>query len=232
MLDPVRKLNRSYLDHLRKNPERSSLQLRQLRRFLVTRKCTFRGKPMPTLLKPNFISPEQTGILVRNVEKMSVILDKFVRFYLSNPEVRGIMKFPEKENELFSIEPGYDNPIVISRLDAFLNEYSIKFLEFNCDSPAGIAYSDVLEEGFHEVFRKFGFLEKWQIRSMRRQELLLASLLKCYGQFRSRRPGMPEKPVIAIVDWKDVSTYSEFQLHEEHFRSLGYPDRQSPGFLY
>jgi hypothetical protein len=153
MLDPVWKLNRSYLDHLRKNPERSSLQLRQLRRFLVARKCTFRGKPMPTLLKPNFISPKQNSILVRNVEKMSVILDKFVRYYLSNHEVREIMKFPEKENELFSIEPGYDNPIVISRLDAFLNEYSVKFLEFNCDSPAGIAYSDVLEEGFNELFR-------------------------------------------------------------------------------
>jgi uncharacterized circularly permuted ATP-grasp superfamily protein len=222
MLDPVWKLNRSYLDHLRKNPERSSLQLRQLRRFLVARKCTFRGKPMPTLLKPNFISPKQNSILVRNVEKMSVILDKFVRYYLSNHEVREIMKFPEKENELFFIEPGYDNPIVISRLDAFLNEYSVKFLEFNCDSPAGIAYSDVLEEGFNELFREFGFVDKWKIRSMRRQELLLGSLLKCYSQFRSHRPGMPEKPVIAIVDGKDVSTYSEFQLHEDHFRSRGY----------
>jgi uncharacterized circularly permuted ATP-grasp superfamily protein len=33
---------------------------------------------------------------------------------------------------------------------------------------------------------------------------------------------MPEKPTIAIVDWKDVSTYSEFELHEQHFRSQGY----------
>ena len=222
MLEPIQKLNRSYLDHLQDHPEESSMQLEQLRRFLIDRKCTFRGEPMPTLLKPNFISPKQHRILVRNVERMSGILDKFVHYYLDNHEVRRIMKFPEKENELFFIEPGYRHPLVISRLDAFLNEYSIRFLEFNCDSPAGIAYSDVMEEGFHEIFREYPFLRDWKLQSIYRQDLLLDSLLKCYGQFRSHSPRMPEKPTIAIVDWKDVSTYSEFELHEQHFRRQGY----------
>lgn len=222
MLDPIRKLNQSYLDHLRNNPDRSIRQLRQLRRYLVENRCTFRDRPMPTLLKPNFISPKQTGLLRRGVERMSGILDKFVRFYLENAEVRDIMKFTDQENELFFADPGHGHPIAISRLDAFLNDYKIKFLEFNCDSPAGIAYSDVLEDGFREIFRDYRFLDRWKLQSLRRQDLLLASLLKCYGQFRSGMPGMPVKPVIAIVDWKDVSTYSEFQLHAEHFREQGY----------
>ena len=153
MPDPIQKLNSSYLDHIQNHPDESALQLKQLNQFLIERKCTFRGEPMPTLLKPNFISPKQARILVRTVETMSRILDKFVYYYLNNYEVRRIMKFPEKENELFFIEPGYQHPLVISRLDAFLNNYSVKFLEFNSDSPAGIAYSDVLEEGFHEIFR-------------------------------------------------------------------------------
>jgi uncharacterized circularly permuted ATP-grasp superfamily protein len=33
---------------------------------------------------------------------------------------------------------------------------------------------------------------------------------------------MPERPVIAIVDWADVSTFSEFELHQEHFTREGY----------
>jgi glutathionylspermidine synthase len=222
MLYPIRKLNRSYLDHLRENPERTLQQLELLNRFLVQRKCTFRDVAMPTLLKPNFISQKQTRALVATVEKMSVVLDKFVRYYLENEEVRRIMKFPERENKLFQIEPGYNKPLVISRLDAFLNDYSIKFLEFNCDSPAGIAYSDVLEEGFLEIFREYPFMGDWTIQSMKRQKILLDSLLECYRQFRSGKPGMPEKPVIAIVDWKDVSTYSEFQMHEQYFGDAGY----------
>lgn len=222
MLNPIKELNRSYLDHLLKNPEHSSMQMEHLNCFLMERKCTFRGEAMPTLLKPNFISSRQTRALVYTVYRMSRILDKFVHYYMKNEEVRRIMKFSVRENELFSFEPGYKKPLVISRLDAFLNDYSVKFLEFNCDSPAGIAYSDVLEEGFHEIFREYPFLRDWKIQSTRRQDMLLISLLKCYEQFRSGSPKLPEKPLIAIVDWKDVSTYSEFQLHEKHFCKEGY----------
>lgn len=222
MLDPIKKLNLSYLDYLQSDPERSVRQLRQLRAYLSDNKCTFRGEPMPTLLKPNFISRRQAGLLGRCVERMSGILDKFVRFYLENREMRDIMKFTGQENELFSLDPGHGHSIVLSRLDAFLKGDEVKFLEFNCDSPAGIAYSDVLEEGFREIFRDYRFLDRWKLRSFRRQDLLLASLLRCYGNFRSLRRGMPVKPVIAIVDWKEVSTYSEFQLHAEHFRRCGY----------
>ena len=222
MLYPIRKLNRSYLDHLQEHPEKTLQQFDLLNRFLVERKCTFRDVAMPTLLKPNFISQKQTRALVRTVEKISSVLDKFVGYYLQKEEVRRIMKFPDRENELFFIEPGYKMPLVISRLDAFLNDYSVKFLEFNCDSPAGIAYSDVLEEGFQEIFREYPFLENWTIGSIQRQDLLLGSMLECYRQFRTRRSGLPEKPVIAIVDWKDVSTYSEFQMHKKHFGGEGY----------
>ncbi len=222
MPGPIETLNKRYLEHLLENPEKSSGQLERLKGILVERKCTFRGQAMPTLLKPNFVSSRQSGKLSRTVETMSRILDKFVRFYLENEKIRQIMKFSDRENELFFLEPGYRKPLVISRLDAFLNWYDVKFLEFNCDSPAGIAYSDVLEEGFQEIFREYPFLREWEIRSIRRQEILLSSLLKCYLQFRSGKPGMPEKPVIAIVDWKDVSTYSEFELHEKHFGREGY----------
>ena len=222
MLYPIHKLNRSYLDYLQKHPEDSVMQLDQLNRFLTDRKCTFSGEAMPTLLKPNFISVKQTKVLLRTVEIMSRVLDKFVHFYLNNQEVRQIMKFTELENELFFIDPGYKKPLVISRLDAFLNDFSVKFLEFNSDSPAGIAYSDVMEEGFREIFNEYPFMWDWKVESMQRQDLLLNSLLKCYGEFRNGKPGFPEKPLLAIVDWKDVSTYSEFELHSEHFRSKGY----------
>ena len=222
MLYPIHRLNRSYLDYLQKHPEDSAMQLDQLNRFLTERKCTFSGNAMPTLLKPNFISVKQTRALIRTVEIMSRILNKFVNFYLHNEEVRLIMKFSELENDLLFIEPGYKKPIVISRLDAFLNDYSIKFLEFNCDSPAGIAYSDVMEEGFREILNEYPFMWDWKVESIQRQDLLLNSLLKCYNQFRVEKPGLPEKPLIAIVDWRDVSTYSEFELHSEHFQRKGY----------
>jgi len=221
MLGPIKELNRSYLEYLKGSGDKASEQLEALRHFLVREKCTFKGEPMPTLLKPNFTSRRQTEILTGAVETMSRALNKFIRLYMENEQVRAIMKFSDRENELFRIEPGYSIPLVISRLDAFLDNYSLKFLEFNCDSPAGIAYADVMEDGFRELFNRYPFIRDWEITFTRRQDLLLDSLLRCYSEFRSRQPSLPEKPVIAIVDWDDVSTYSEFGLHEKHFQENG-----------
>lgn len=221
MLQPIRDINQSYLKHLAERQDDSLRQLEQLNRFLIESNCTFRGEPMPFFLKPNFISAKQSALLTRAVEKMSRILQKFIRFYLVDREAREIMRFTDIENELFFIDPGYENPLVISRLDAFLDDYSIKFLEFNCDSPAGIAYSDVMEEGFERLFKDYSFMSQWKVSSLQRQDRLLASLLECYRQFRSGSSRLPENPVIAIIDWKDVSTYSEFELHQQHFRNNG-----------
>jgi len=218
----ISSLNSAYLFQLEKHRIDPDSQLRLLNQFLLEHNCTFSGKTMPTLLKPNFVSRNQLQKLKQTVEIMSTALDKFIDLYMGNEEVRHIMKFSALENELFRIEPGYQKPLVISRLDAFLNEDSVKFLEFNCDSPAGIAYADILEDGFRELFREYPLFENWRITYTRRQDLLVKSLLLCYSQYRSNARSMPEKPVIAIVDWEEVSTYSEFQLLEKHFTGKGY----------
>lgn len=221
-LPNISSLNSAYLFQLEKHRIDPDKQLRLLNQFLLEHNCTFSGKPMPTLLKPNFVSKKQLQKLKLTVEVMSTALDKFIDLYMGNEEVRHIMKFSLLENELFGIEPGYQKPLVISRLDAFLNEYAVKFLEFNCDSPAGIAYADVLEDGFRELFREYPLFENWKISYTKRQDLLLKSLLLCYAEYRSKVRSLPENPVIAIVDWEEVSTYSEFQLLEKYFSEKGY----------
>ncbi len=198
----ISSLNSAYLFQLEKHRIDPDKQLRLLNQFLLKHNCTFSGKPMPTLLKPNFVSKKQLQKLKLTVEVMSTALDKFIDLYMGNEEVRHIMKFSALENELFGIDPGYQKPLVISRLDAFLNEYSVKFLEFNCDSPAGMAYAEVMEEGFNELFREYPLFESWEIIYTRRQDLLLQSLLLSYAEYRSKARFLPEKPVIAIVDWE------------------------------
>ena len=217
----IRTLNESYRKHFLERSSHIIADYQRLCAFLVEQNCTFRGEPMPTLLKPNFISPGQQNLLVRSVELMGRILTRFISLYLSNAEVREIMGFSEREEALFRIDPGYQNPLVISRLDAFLSGNNLRFLEFNCDSPAGIAYADIQEEGFRKLFENYGFLNNYRIAFMIRQEILLASLLDCYREFRGTHRKMPETPVVAIVDWKGVSTYSEFELHRNYFRNKG-----------
>ena len=222
MSPSIRLLNNEYRDYFMEYPDQVTTDLKRLEQFLVEHHCTFRGVSMPTLLKPNFISRAQSMLLKEAVEVMSRALTKVIRLYLEDDRVREIMGFSEREEELFRIEPGYSNPLVVSRLDAFLEGISLKFLEFNCDSPAGIAYADVMEDGFRELFKEYPFLASYQIEYARRQDMLLTSLTDCYREFRIQKRQMPEKPVIAIVDWADVSTYSEFEMHRNHFMENGF----------
>jgi len=222
MLDPIANLNLSFLNHLDKNKTNAIRQLEFLNTFLVTNRCTFGGQPMPSLLKPNFVSRKQTQALIYAVEKISTALIKFINLYLNNDEVKEIMNISNKEDQLFRIDPGYNIPLVISRLDAFLQDYSIKFLEFNCDSPAGHAYSDVMEDGFKKLFHEYDFLDQWEIEYFKRQDRLLNALLTCYNEFRNHSTRLPSKPVIAIVDWDDVSTLSEFYMLQKYFGDKGF----------
>jgi len=221
MLDPIANLNLSFLNHLDKNKTNAIRQFAFLNTYLVTNRCTFGGQPMPCLLKPNFVSRKQTQALTYAVEKISTALLKFINLYLGNDEVKELMSFSNKEDKLFRIDPGYHIPLVISRLDAFLQDYSIKFLEFNCDSPAGHAYSDVMEDGFKKLFHEYDFLDQWEIEYFKRQDRLLNALLTCYNEFRNHSTRFPSKPVIAIVDWDDVSTLSEFYMLQKYFGDKG-----------
>ena len=216
-------LNLNYLIELLKDSKNAEHEFNKLNDFLTTRNCTFSGKAMPTLLKPNFISPKQTISLQQVVSLISSILNKFIGFYLKNKQVQNLLNFSPQEQQLFSIEPGYSIPLVISRLDAFMEDYSIKFLEFNCDSPAGTAYSDVLEQGFMNFLDKYAFLDYWKIKYFNRQEKLLNALITCYNEFKGSSSRSSHKPTIAIVDWDDVSTVSEFVLLKEFFEAKEYP---------
>ena len=222
MIDQMASLNLSYLVELSQDSNNAFYQFDRLAQFLAREKCTYRDRNMPTLLKPNFISPKQTRTLQYAVENISSVLNKFISLYLRNNQVRELMKFSEIENELFFIEPNYSYPLVIARLDAFMDKYSVKFLEFNCDSPAGTAYSDVLEDGFKEILNDFPVVHSWKVEYYRRQERLYNALLTCYNEFRVTHPSLPATPTIAIVDWEDVATYSEFELFQEYFRQKGH----------
>jgi glutathionylspermidine synthase len=222
MDESIQSLNDQYREYFLSHTGQVKRDLQKLERYLVDHHCTFRGVAMPTLLKPNFLSPGQTALLKRSVEVMSRALTKFIKLYLEDNQVKELMGFSDREDELFRIDPGYSNPLVVSRLDAFLTGDSIRFLEFNCDSPAGIAYADGLEDGFRELFVNYPFLAGYRVEYARRQEVLISSLLECYGEFREKRRNMPEKPVMAIVDWSGVSTYSEFEMHRKHFNDHGF----------
>jgi hypothetical protein len=93
-------------------------------------------------------------------------------------------------------------------------------VELNGESPAGIAYVDAAYKIFSALPVMQRFSERYNVRPLYGRHLMLEVLLRAYTEFLGREP--ERKPLIAIVDLKDLPTQKEFELFQEYFEAEGY----------
>src|SRR6185295_3361349 len=111
----------------------------------------------------------------------------------------------EEERELVAIDPGYRRSSPTARLDSFLTAQAYQYVELNAETPAGIAYNEVLVEIFLELEIVKKFQERWTLTRFQARERLHETLLGCYRE----AGGKSEQPTIAIVDYEEVPTRTE-----------------------
>ena len=83
---------------------------------------------------PHFVSPGQARRVRRAVESLCRVLDRFCEAYPEDARLQQELALPTFEDSLVRISPGYERPLRICRLDAFLTGYDVKFLEFNAEA--------------------------------------------------------------------------------------------------
>jgi hypothetical protein len=114
---------------------------------------------------------------------------------------------------------GYGPASTSSRLDAFLLPDSLMFTEYNGESPAGAGYSETLSDIFRKTPVMQGFEKSFEVHSYPLSAKLLDALIQTYVDWG----GKTHKPHMAIVDWKNVPTWSEFEILKERFEKMGIP---------
>ena len=191
----------------------------QLEEQLRRRGLFFGDRPLCTVLRPRFITPDQYRFLQARVRVLLGAFDKAYRAALANDAVRAQFGLFDWEEELVQHDPGFRDPSPTSRLDAFLlaEQGELRFTEYNAETPAAAAYTDVLAEVFYGLPVMREFLRRYEVRPLPARHGVLHALVDAYQQWAGRR----EAPRIAILDWREVPTYSEFVLFEEYFRSQG-----------
>jgi hypothetical protein len=180
-------------------------------------RLTFGGRVLCAFPRPNFVSPadyeEIRGVcrdIFRAVEKVEAGLGE---------ELWDRVDLTPEERELVRIDPGYRRSSPTSRLDSFITTDAYRFVELNAESPAGIAYNEVLVDIFLELPVMKRFQERWRLRRFQARERLLDTLVACHREAGGRQ----ERPTIAIVDYEEVPTRSEHHLFRDFFAGRGYP---------
>jgi uncharacterized circularly permuted ATP-grasp superfamily protein len=181
----------------------------------------FDGRTIPFVLMPHFVSAGQVRRVRRAVECLCRVLNRFCDAYVEDQRLREELDLPDLEDALIRIDPGYDAPLRICRLDAFLAGYEVKFLEFNADSPAGIGYTDVLYDGLRQAIALPRVEAEFDTAYEPMLPLLVDTLLDAYGQRRRGRPDLPERPTLALVDVPGSPSVPEFRIVCEAAKRAG-----------
>jgi hypothetical protein len=187
----------------------------QLRR----RNLVFGGRALCTVLRPRFFSVAALRMLETRVRRLMGAFRKAHEAAIADPATRAQFRLADWEEGLVLADPGYRSPSPHGRLDCFQVDATdtLALTEYNAETPAGAGYNDALAEAFATipVMRAFG--RRFSIRPLPARTGVATVVLDAWREFSGRWEG----PRIAIVDWDDVPTRTEFELFCGYFGSLG-----------
>jgi hypothetical protein len=192
----------------------------QLDEQLRARGLFFGDRPLCTVLRPRFLTPEQYTHMRHGIRPLLTAFEKISHAAVADGEFRAQFGLFDWEESLIHVDPGYKVHAPLSRLDSFFvtegDELALKFTEYNAEVPAASAYNDVLNEVFFGLPVMGRFLRQYAVRPVPTRHNVLHVLLSAYRQFGGGR-----KPQIAILDWQEVPTRSEFELFLAYFNTQG-----------
>ncbi|GIL15629.1 MAG: hypothetical protein BroJett039_08020 [Chloroflexota bacterium] len=191
----------------------------QLQAQTKQRGLYFGEREIATVLRPRFLTSEQYHFLQRAIHAVMPAFGKAYRAALADDALRAQFHLNDWEETVVREKFGFSEPSPSARMDTFyLPEQGIlQLTEYNAEIPAGQTYTDVLSEVFYGLRVMGEFQKRYEVRPLPTRNQMLHALLDSYRQW-----GGSARPNIAILDWHEVPTYSEFVLYKEYFESQGY----------
>lgn len=183
----------------------------------------FGDRPLCTVLRPRFFTPAQFRFIQ---QRTGLLLSAFAKIHeagLADKSFRAQFGLTDWEDELVQHDPGFRPASPTSRLDAFFtpnpagDEGLLRFTEYNAETPAAPAYNDALTEVFYSLPVMSQFMRRYQVLPLPARPGVMHVLLESFYQWLGRH----EAPRLAIIDWREVPTYSEFVLFNDYFKAQG-----------
>jgi uncharacterized circularly permuted ATP-grasp superfamily protein len=182
-------------------------------------RLTFGDRVHCPFLRPLFVTEDDEQRVRVVAETVARLGERVVKNALVDPTLLAQLALSTEEERLARIPSRHDTASTASRLDAFLLPDSLEFAEYNAESPAGAGYAETLADVFQALPLMGRFAEYYHARKYPLMARLLVALLETYREWGGRK----SPPVIAIVDWREVPTWSEFEILQSHFQTQGVP---------
>ncbi|MFN2543833.1 MAG: hypothetical protein ABR600_04565 [Actinomycetota bacterium] len=179
------------------------------------RGLVFGGRPLCVALRPQLISRSRYRRAMTACRTIRGALDRLERALVADADLRSELDLDPVEEELALADTGsrFTSPSV--RIDGFFSD-ELRFVEYNAESPAGIAYSDALSGAFGALPAMRQLRQRYRLTPLPVAARQLAAMRHAFQEW-----GRAEQPVLAIVDLPGVPTIAEFEMFRELFERAG-----------
>ena len=179
------------------------------------RKLAFGERPLCVALRPQILTRQRYDEAVGAARSVFGALATLEQALLRDDDLRRELALDPEEERLALADPGFRSSSSSARLDSFFSD-EVRFVEYNAESPAGMAYSDNLADVFARLPAMKAFRKQFRGRFLPTRARQLRSMLRAFAQW-----GKAATPAIAIVDWQGLPTAPEFEMFKAFFEDAG-----------
>lgn len=207
---------------LESEPYRDLRWVKNLQDEMEARQLSAGGRLLCPFLRPNFVTQKQYDNLVKTGEALISAVDRMLRTALASPQLLSRMQLFPAEKMLAAIDPGYEMSEVSAQLDLQIQNGSLHVMQYNADALTGAAWSEGLSDLFYDCPPVKEFRRRYNLTRVGGKKPFLQALLKAYKMFCTGASGMRPKPHIAILEFRDPTGRSEYEIYRDYFRREGY----------
>lgn len=212
-------INQEYIDLVKSNPDKYLEDYKITLDKVANSTAIYKGKPVPFLYHPMFFTEADVEKFKGMVDTLMSMTNKVTEKYLNSKDFRKKFAYSDLLEELILIDNGYDINVPIGRYDLFYGgDDNYKFCEFNTDGSSAMnednTIGNILLET--EALKEFG--ERYDLSLFE----LIDSWVEDIASIYNKWSGKGDKPNIAIVDFTESGTSSEFEVFKKAFIKKGY----------
>ena len=228
---------------LESEPYRDLRWVKNLQDEMEARQLSAGGRLLCPFLRPNFVTQKQYDNLVKTGEALISAVDRMLRAALTSPQLLSRMQLFPAEKMLAAIDPGYEMAEVSAQLDLQIQNGSLHVMQYNADALTGAAWSEGLSDLFFDCPPVKEFRRRYTLTRVGGKKPFLSALLKAYkifatgmlgagmpgreaslanGREASPATGIKQKPNIAILEFRDPTGRSEYEIYRDYFRAEGF----------
>lgn len=204
---------RHFNDAVRQDVDAAREQWQKLTEAFSTRGITFGGVPMPTFLRPQFVDQKTWATLTTGATRLVQLSERVAREAFAG-RLEDLLEFlgaPEVHRRLLRVPPAGPD-VSLSRVDGFIAQGRVRFIEINSDAPAGFGYADRMTE----VFSQLPLVKRMRATD---DMSIIGSVDALVAELRAH--ARVQSPRVAIVDLRTVRTRPDQEILREEFERRG-----------